>query len=151
MTGIRRYGFSNTHFNSYADFTISPTKHGYRNRYLKLSGGKRLSQFNQDNPIDPLTNAAYTLLAKKNYMKLYENWFGRMEYNNKLESGLGLNVHATYEDRIPLVNTTDYSFFNKDNTFLPNHPYELASMSFEKHQALVIGCYVNLAARSAIY
>ena len=39
----------------------------------------------------------------------------------------------------PLYNTTDYSFFNQDNTFLPNHPYELASMSFEKHQAVVIG------------
>jgi len=138
-----RYGFSNTHFNSYADFLISPTKHGYRNRYLKLSGGKRLSQFNQDNPIDPITNAAYTLLAKKNYMKLYENWFAGMEYNNKLESGLELNVHATYEDRIPLVNTTDYSFFNQDNTFLPNHPYELASMSFEKHQAVVIGATLS--------
>ncbi len=134
-----RYGFSNTHFNSYADLSIIPTKHSYRNRYLKLSGGKRLSQFNQDNPIDPVTNAAYTLLVKKNYMKLYENWFGRIEYNNRLESGIELNVHATFEDRIPLVNTTDYSFFNQDNTFLPNHPYELASMSFEKHQAVVIG------------
>ena len=134
-----RYGFNNTHFNSYADFTIAPTKYGYRNRYLKLSGGKRVSQFNQDNPIDPLTNAAYTLLAKKNYMKLYENWFGRVEYNNKLESGFEINLHATYEDRLPLENTTDYSFFNKDYTLLPNHPYELESMSFEKHQATVIG------------
>ena len=51
-----------------------------------------------------------------------------------------LNVHATYEDRLPLVNTTDYSFFNKDDSLLPNHPYELASdIPFEKHQALVTG------------
>ena len=134
-----RYGFSNTHLNSYADLMIKPKKYGYRNRYLKLSGGKRLSQFNQDNPIDPLTNAAYTLLGKKNYMKLYENWFGRIEYNNKLESGFRINVHATYEDRIPLKNTTDYSFFNKENSLLPNHPYELAHLPFEKHQVLVVG------------
>ena len=134
-----RYGFSNTHLNSYADLTIKPKKYGYRNRYLKLSGGKRLSQFNQDNPIDPLTNAVYTLIGKKNYMKLYENWYGRAEYNNKLESGFRINVHATYEDRIPLKNTTDYSFFNKENSLLPNHPYELAHLSFEKHQALVVG------------
>ncbi|MGZ8523893.1 MAG: DUF5686 and carboxypeptidase regulatory-like domain-containing protein [Chitinophagaceae bacterium] len=134
-----RYGFSNTHLNSYADLTISPKKYGYRNRYVKLSGGKRLSQFNHDNPIDPLTNAAYTLLDKKNYMKLYENWFGRMEYNNKLESGFRINVHATYEDRIPLKNSTGYSFFNKEDSLLPNHPYELASLPFEKHQAVVVG------------
>ena len=134
-----RYGFSNTHLNSYADLTINPKKYGYLNRYLKLSAGKRLSQFNQDNPIDRLTNAAYTLLDKKNYMKLYENWFGRIEYNNKLETGLSINIHTTYEDRIPLKNTTDYSFFNKEDTLLPNHPYELASLPFGEHQAVVVG------------
>ena len=134
-----RYGFSNTHLNSYADLTIRPKSLSYRNRYLRLSGGKRLSQFNQDNPINPLTNAAYTLLGKKNYMKLYENWFGRIEYNNKLENGLNLNLHATYEDRLPVENTTDFSFFNKDAALLPNHPYELASMPFLRNQALVAG------------
>lgn len=134
-----RYGFSNTRLNSYADLTIGSRALSYRNRYLRLSGGKRLSQFNKDNPIDPLTNAAYTLLGKKNYMKLYENWFGRIEYNNKLESGFAFNVHATYEDRLPVENTTDYSVFNKDGTFTPNHPYELASIPFERNQALVAG------------
>ncbi|HEX2846785.1 MAG TPA: DUF5686 and carboxypeptidase regulatory-like domain-containing protein [Chitinophagaceae bacterium] len=134
-----RYGFSNTHLNSYADLTIRPKSLSYRNRYLRLAGGKRLSQFNQDNPIDPLTNAAYTLLGKKNYMKLYENWFGRIEYNNKLENGINLNLHATYEDRLPVENTTDFSFFNKDAALLPNHPYELASMPFQRNQALVAG------------
>lgn len=134
-----RYGFSNTHLNSYADLTIRPKSLSYRNRYLRLSGGKRLSQFNQDNPINPLTNAAYTLLGKKNYMKLYENWFGRIEYNNKLENGLNLNLHATYEDRLPVENTTDFSFFNKDAALLPNHPYELASMPVLRNQALVAG------------
>jgi len=134
-----RYGFSNTHLNSYADLTIRPKSLSYRNRYLRLAGGKRLSQFNQDNPIDPLTNAAYTLFGKKNYMKLYENWFGRIEYNNKLENGFNINLHATYEDRLPVENTTDFSFFNKDAALLPNHPYELASMPFQRNQALVAG------------
>lgn len=134
-----RYGFNNTHLNSYADLTISPKRLGYRNRYVKISGGKRLSQFNQDNPIDPLTNAVYTLVGKKNYMKLYENWFGRMEYNNRLENGLLINLHATYEDRLPLRNTTDFSFFNKSDSILPNHPYELGAISFLRQQAVVIG------------
>lgn len=134
-----RYGFSNTHLNSFAALTVSPKQGGYRNRYLKLEGGKRLSQFNQDNPINPLTNAAYTLLGKKNYMKLYENWFGRIAYNNKLESGLRLNVYATFEDRIPVHNTTDFSFFNKDAVILPNHPYELPHIGFSRHQAAVAG------------
>jgi hypothetical protein len=44
-----------------------------------------------------------------------------------------------YENRIPVENTTDYSFFKKEDTFLPNHPYELDSIPFNKHQALVAG------------
>jgi len=135
-----RYGFSNQHFNSYADLTIRSKKdNNIRNRYLKLSGGKRLSQFNHDNPIEPLSNALFTLLFKENYMKLYENWFGRAEYNTKTESGIQVNFHGTYEDRLPVENTTDFSFFNKNDTLLPNHPYELAGIPFERHQALVAG------------
>lgn len=132
-----RYGFSNTHLNSYASLSIKPVKYNYRNRYLKLSGGKRLSQFNHDEPITPLPNAAYTLLAKENYMKLYENWFGEMVYNNKLDNGFAINASVLYEDRIPVENTTDFSFFKKSRTILPNHPYELAGIPFVKHQALV--------------
>jgi hypothetical protein len=138
-----RYGFSNTHLNSFADLTIKPKKYGYRNRFLKISGGKRLSQFNHDNPIDPLTNAAYTLFGKRNYMKLYENWFGRVEFNNKLESGVKLNFHLVFEDRKPVYNTTGYSFFDKDRQLLPNHPYELENIPFEKHQALVAGFTIS--------
>jgi hypothetical protein len=133
-----RYAFSNMHLNSYGVLSIQPRENGFRGRYLRIAGGKRLSQFNQENPINPLTNAAYTLVAKKNYMKVYENWFGRVEYNNKLESGLRITGHITYENRIPVQNTTDFSFFNQEDSLLPNHPHELASIPFEKHQALVV-------------
>ncbi|MFI5129578.1 MAG: DUF5686 and carboxypeptidase regulatory-like domain-containing protein, partial [Chitinophagales bacterium] len=135
-----RYGISNKHLNSYGQLTIR-SRRGYNinNRFLKLSGGKRLSQFNHDEPIDPLLNAAATLFFKNNFMKLYENWFGRAEYNTKTESGVHLNFHATYEDRLPLENTTDFSFFKKQDSLMPNHPYELASIPFNRHQAVVAG------------
>lgn len=133
-----RYGFSNTHLNSYGEFRISPKRYSYRNRYFQLAGGKRLSQFNHDNPINPLTNALYTLLGRKNYMKVYENWFGSMEYNNRLDNGLRFTINATYENRLPVENTTDFSVKNKNGRqMLPNHPYELAYIPFENHQALV--------------
>jgi hypothetical protein len=134
-----RYGISNSHLNSYINFTILPKQENFRNRYLQFSGGKRLFQFNKDNPIDALTNSMYTLFAKKNYMKLYEAWFGRIEYNNRFENGLRWNINATYEDRVPLQNSSDFSFFNKEEPFLPNHPFELASIPFNRQQALVAG------------
>jgi hypothetical protein len=134
-----RYGFANSHLNSWGDFTIRSRKHGYRNRFLRISGGKRISQFNQDNPINPLTNALYTLLGKKNYMKLYENWFGGLEYNNRFDNGIRLNIHSSFENRIPVENSTDFSVGNKDGILLPNHPYELAGIPFDRHQALIVG------------
>ena len=134
-----RYGLSNSHLNSWGALTIRPKALSFRNRYLTLSGGKRLSQFNPDNPIDPLTNSLYTLLARRNYMKLYENWFGAVEYNNRFESGLEINLSATYENRLPVFNSTDFSVFGKERDMLPNHPYELAQMDFLRHQALTAG------------
>jgi hypothetical protein len=58
-----RYGFANSHFNSYADITFrSRTLNAnLRNRYLRLSGGKRLSQFNHESPVDALSNMITTL------------------------------------------------------------------------------------------
>jgi hypothetical protein len=134
-----RYGLSSAHFNSYGELIMRERRDNFRNRYLKLAGGKRISQFNQENPITPLENAVWTLFNKKNYMKLYENWFGSIEYNNRFENGLRLNLHAVYEDRIPVENTTDFSFFKKDRELLPNHPYELAAIPFQRHQALTAG------------
>jgi hypothetical protein len=76
-------------------------------------------------------------------MKLYENWFGGAEYNTKTESGIRLNFHVTYEDRLPLENSIDYSFYRKNEIFLPNHPYELDTIPFNKHQAIVAGMKVS--------
>jgi len=73
-------------------------------------------------------------------MKLYENWFGEAEYNNRFDNGLRLTIQATYENRMPVENSTDFSLNNKKGKeFLPNHPYELTGIPFEKHQALVLG------------
>lgn len=139
-----RYGFSNTHLNSYGVFTIRDRKQNrVSNKALQLSGGKRLSQFNQDNPIDRWTNAFYTLFFKDNYMKLYENWFGKAEFSGRTESGVRYSVFASWEERLPVENTTDFSFFKRNDSLLPNHPYELAGIPFEKHQAFSAGFRVS--------
>ena len=97
-----------------------------------------LSQFNHDEPIDELTNSVYTLFYKRNYMKLYENWFGSIAYNNRFDNGMKLHASAVWENRMPVQNTTDYSFFKKETTLLPNHPYELADIPFADHKAATL-------------
>lgn len=137
-----RYGFSNTHLNAYTEITWdqeSRLRRRIGNNTWKLAGGKRISQFNKDNPIDALTNEVYTLLLKRNYMKLYENWFGSLSFRRRFENNATVGAGLTYEDRLPVENTTDFVFFkDAGRQFLPNHPYELANVPFTRHQALVV-------------
>ena len=53
-----RYGFSNHHFNSFLRLGIKRKQH-FLQPYFEVSGGKRVSQFNRDNPIQPLINTTY--------------------------------------------------------------------------------------------
>lgn len=136
-----RYGLSNTHLNAYTEINFQNTSKiskRYGRNDWKLAGGKRISQFNQDNPIDNIANEFYTLFLKENYMKLYENWFGNLQYSRTFQTNDRLTVGVNYESRIPVENTTDFVFFKNDRkAFTPNHPQELANVPFERHQALV--------------
>ena len=137
-----RYGLSNTHLNAYTEINFvndSRIRKRYGHNTWTLAGGKRISQFNQDNPIDNIANEFYTLFLKENYMKLYENWFANLKYSRTFQTNDRLSVGVNYESRMPVENTTDFVFFKNDRkTFTLNHPYELANVPFEKHQALVV-------------
>jgi hypothetical protein len=140
-----RYGFHNTHLNPWADLT-------WRRRTFQregddettsrqawsLSGGKRVSQFNPDNPISEPVNALYTLLWRENYMKIYENYFAQLSSTTRMDNGMRLNVKGWYEDRIPISNTTDYSLVTiKGRSFTPNYPVEQLDTPFPRHQAVL--------------
>ncbi len=144
-----RYGFSNTHLNAWADISFR-TRDWSMDKKLKryswtFSGGKRVSQFNKDNPITAFTNSINTLFRGDNFMKTYENYFGSINFNKRYESGLRFNINALYEDRIPLDNTTDYTF-NKSNkvNITPNYPYEKISSQFMPHQAFVVSFDISM-------
>ncbi|WP_160711010.1 DUF5686 family protein [Chitinophaga solisilvae] len=137
-----RYGLSNTHLNAYTEIawtSESRIRSKFGSNEWLLAGGKRISQFNNANPIDNIANEFYTLLLKENYMKLYENWFGHLQYSRVFQTNDKLTAGIRYESRIPVENTTDFVIFQqKDKLFTPNHPEELAHVPFERHQALVV-------------
>jgi Family of unknown function (DUF5686)/CarboxypepD_reg-like domain len=146
-----RYGFSNTHLNAWGTFVFSkrvfnPDADGdgvggtsSRSTWT-VAGGKRINQFNKENPITPLFNEIYTLLYKYNYMKLYENYFGNIAWNKRFDNDLHITADLLYEDRLPLNNTTDFSVLDYHNRFFtPNYPFEKIGTQFERHQALIAG------------
>jgi len=138
-----RYGVSNSHANVWTNL-IFRTRDWEIDKKIKrqvwiISGGKRVSQFNKENPIATLTNTVNTLFWGDNYMKTYENYFTSLNFNKRYENGFRFAVNALYEDRIPLNNTTDFIFFKKDsNNITPNYPYEKLITQFIQHQAFII-------------
>ncbi|WP_276482127.1 DUF5686 family protein [Paraflavitalea pollutisoli] len=145
LTPHVRYGFSNQHLNAWAtlqwwkrNFTWDEDGGTTSRSVWSLAGGKRVSQFNQDNPIRPLLNSLYTLLDRRNYMKIYENYFGKLTFSHRFDNDLRFTADLLYEDRIPIDNTTDFSIFkDKDKPFTPNYPQELMDEQFTRHQAVV--------------
>ncbi len=131
-----RYGFSNHHLNAAGTFNYN-----YGKRYissLSVSGGKRMYQLNNSNPITSFDNSISTLLFERNYAKFYEAWFARVGYVKGIGGGITLSGGLQYQDRIPLENTSTYrmkDFANKE--FSPNYPTDLVHKNFDRHQAVI--------------
>ena len=145
-----RYGFSNTHLNAWADF-IFRTRDWETDKKIKrqtwiISGGKRVSQFNKDNAILPLSNSISTLLYGDNYLKIYENYFGSVSFSKRYENGLRFNAGALYEDRIPLSNTTDFVIFkNNVKNITPNYAYkDTIPYPSVAHQAFIVNFDISI-------
>ena len=144
-----RYGFNNTHLNAWANI-IFRTRDDDANKKLKryaftFSGGKRVSEYNKDNSLSPLVNSISILLYGNNYIKTYENYFGSIQFSKRYESGLRFIINALYEDRMPLNNTTKFTFFKKDTANItPNFPAERVSVSdIVPHQALLVSFSIS--------
>jgi hypothetical protein len=144
-----RYGFSNNHFNSWLDIEIRKRKINQENTLNRvnwfLSGGKKVVQYNNDNPIPQLFNSISTLFYGKNAMKTYEKYFTEFNVVKKYESGLVFKVNTSYENRLPIFNTTQFSFYKKDNLkFSENYPVEKVGIDeIVNHQAVIASFGIN--------
>ncbi|WP_158638298.1 DUF5686 and carboxypeptidase regulatory-like domain-containing protein [Panacibacter ginsenosidivorans] len=146
-----RYGFSNGHFNAWGTLNYNKrsfwwdnsnagdeSAESFRQNNFSISGGKRVNQFNKDEPISPLYNSVVTLFFNHNYLKIYENYFAQFNYHGSSQAGLKYSVSFLYEDRVPLENTTDFAIIKYDpQKFTPNYPFEKIYQQFIRHQAFI--------------
>ncbi len=134
-----RYGVSNTHFNAIGRISYLRQRKDWRGRYWSagLEAGKYVFQFNPNNPLDAMYNTISTLLYRRNYLKLYERWNGYLYFTQNLGTGFWWDVRAGFQRRIPLRNTTDFSFAQEGKGgFTENMPPEFASYTWERHNAV---------------
>lgn len=143
FTPTVRYGFTNRHFNT--DLSGRYTFGKKHTNVIALSGGKRVFQLNNEAPVHPFVNTYNTLFFGDNYMKIYEAWFGRMDYTRGIGDGFTIKASVSYQDRIPLENT-DNTFWGKSKNLTrrtPNYPVELTTSNFPRHQALLTSFTVS--------
>ena len=145
LNGNINYGFSDQKVRG----TISATfKFNNISRpILMLSGGVTTHQFNANNPISNVLNTAYSLLAEKNYMKIYEKSFAEVGFFKELFNGFRLNTTLSFEGRKALFNTTDQVWYPKSNReYTSNNPLDPSAYGispFENHNIIKL----NLSAR----
>ena len=128
------YGFSDERFRITGDFT-----HKFNNinfATINVSGGTKVAQFNSSEPISKLVNSVSSLFFKDNYMKLYNLEYAQIGYSQNILNGVNLFGKLGYEQRKPLFNTTDYSFFKKDDIYSSNNPLapnDFTTPAFDPH------------------
>jgi hypothetical protein len=73
-------------------------------------------------------------------MKIYENRFFTFSHEREWFNGFDLTASLSYGDRLPLENSTDYSFdWVGDNTFTPNNYFNNANAdTLVRTQAIIL-------------
>ena len=131
-----RYGFASERFYGKVNIRRSVVKpsSGYN---WALSAGRFAYQFNPDNPIQEQVNAAYSLYARRNYLKLYEQDFLQASWGERKSPALSYQLNFLWADRRVLENVTDYSFLkNTEREYSSNRPFnvEARDVAFSNHQ-----------------
>ena len=128
------YGFSDQRFRAVGEFS-----HKFNNinfATIGISGGTKVAQFSSAEPISKFVNSISTLFFRDNYMKLYNLEFAQINYSQDILNGVNLNGKVAYEQRKPLFNTTNYSFFKREDSFSSNNPIapdDFGTPAFDPH------------------
>lgn len=117
-----RYGFSSQRFYGKVNFRWSHTQ-PTSGQTWGLEGGRFIYQFNTSEPINEQVNAFYSLLVRRNYMKLYEQDYARVYWAHRVNYGFTYRANFLWAERRELFNTSDYSFYNKpERGYTSNRP-----------------------------
>ena len=143
-----RYGFSNTHFNAIGRLYYRTVDRSWLNRswMYGIEGGKYVFQYDPDNPVLEWFNTYSDLFYRQNDLKIYERSEGSVFVRRNYGNGLNWFVKASYEQRLPLQNTTDYTLIKGNmEGYSPDVPAHLAAISplWVKNDAALIHASIS--------
>lgn len=94
---------------------------------FNVKAGRFIQQFNENEPISNIANTLYTMLAKENYMKIYEKDYIKIEYINRFTQTFTGIFNVGYNRNRELQNLSDFkTWVNRpEREFLTNQPDNL--------------------------
>jgi hypothetical protein len=142
ITPTLRYGFSNKQLQPSLELNwqFDPQKL----RQLGIIAGRTIENFDLNSQLTPFTNSVYSLLANRNYAKLYRREGAEISYFWEPLNGLTVRGAASYFRRVELYNTADYLWHDvSGRAFTPNQPVAEEAPStatdFGRSNAAVLG------------
>ena len=95
---------------------------GLKQQQVFLRAGVISKDISYGGSINPFLNSAYTLLLKKNYLKLYESRYLTLGFRSELINGMTLELMSDYDNRRVLQNTTNFSLIKSSKLYSDNMP-----------------------------
>ncbi|HET9505580.1 MAG TPA: DUF5686 and carboxypeptidase regulatory-like domain-containing protein [Hymenobacter sp.] len=121
LTPTLRYGFQNQQLQP--SLALSWQLDAVKLRQVSLVAGRTIENFDRNSQLTPFINSAYSLLANRNYAKLYRRDGAEISYLWEPVNGLTVRGMASYFDRHELENTSTYLWNDvRGRAFTPNQP-----------------------------
>lgn len=114
-----RYAFSRERimWNVTANMLYDPKHAGN----LFLRAGSQSDEYSQAG-VNPLVNTVASLFFRDNMMRLYRSRYVIAGHRSDLANGLTLSLSGMYEQRDPLENNSEFSFFRRERPWHDNLP-----------------------------
>ena len=146
FSGLFNYSFETERFRAGVKGTYK--FNAINNAELSASAGTKTEQFNSEEPISKNLNQISSLFFEKNFMKLYDRTFAKVNYRMALFNGVSFSSSLSYEKRKALFNTTDYVVFPKaDVNYSSNNPLNpdgFGTAAFSNHNLLKFNLGVGI-------
>ena len=117
--------------------------------YFGILGGTELRDLNNTTPISTSVNTFYSLLYRRNHLKLYERSYGGAIFRREIVNGLQLTTQLAYFKHRALDNRTDYAFRKEteDRFYTSNHPLEPnlpGSSLFQEYEQVLLSTRLRI-------
>lgn len=141
-----RYGLSNRRINPY--FSTKFIINQPQALSVGMGFGSKVEQIDNNWPISESANSLLSLFYKFNYMKIYERRFIEINAHYQPFPGLQIGATASFNDRLPLQNTSDFSLHTRtDRSYTLNN----IPIGFTQHQAVVLEVRASYTPKQAYH